>query len=159
MDHAVPDGTNKTRPGTSPSGTPAPAVAGPLAAPDHDQGSRPHRTRSPFFDLVTYIERQIDFSTRAFGPGDRLNGVLAHMAKEIEEVRATPRDPYEWADLIILALDGAWRQGISPDDIAWALLAKQATNSRRAWPDWRTASPDQPIEHDRSGEGSPDQPV
>jgi len=110
----------------------------------------------PFFDLVTYIERQREFSEQAFGPGPRLGGVLAHMRKEMDEVEQDPTDPFEWADLIILAIDGAWRQGIEPGDLARALFAKQVTNRRRRWPDWRLHGPDEPIEHDRSGEGRPE---
>lgn len=107
------------------------------------------------FDLAAYIEDQIRFSVVAFGPGTRLDGVLAHMRKELDEVREQPQDLIEWADLIILAIDGAWRQGITPDALVGALMVKQAINRRRAWPDWRTADPSGPIEHVRSGEGSP----
>jgi Protein of unknown function (DUF550) len=111
--------------------------------------------RHPLADLIEYIGRQREWSRRTFGPSDRLGGVLAHMIKEIDEVRADPWDPGEWADLIILAIDGAWRQGIAPDELATALLVKQEANCRRRWPDWRTSSPSDPIEHDRSGEGRP----
>jgi hypothetical protein len=106
-----------------------------------------------FLDLVGYTENQIEFSRRAFGPGPRLDGVLEHMRREMIEVRETPQDPLEWADLIILAIDGAWRQGITPGELATALVVKQATNRSRRWPNWRTASPNEPIEHDRDGEG------
>lgn len=101
-------------------------------------------------DLVEYIGRQREWSRRAFGPGERLHGVLDHMAKEMDEVRAAPGDVYEWVDLIILALDGAWRQGHDPDVIAGALLNKQARNAARVWPDWRTRSEDEAIEHVRA---------
>ena len=33
-----------------------------------------------------------------------------------------------------------------------AIMAKQARNEARVWPDWRTADPDKAIEHDRSKE-------
>jgi Protein of unknown function (DUF550) len=101
------------------------------------------------FDLVSYIERQREFSQKAFGPGTRLHGVLDHMAKEMIEVVDSPQDPFEWADLIILAIDGAWRQGITPEDLASALSVKQEINRDRKWPDWRTAPPGKAIEHER----------
>jgi hypothetical protein len=101
------------------------------------------------FDLVAYIERQREFSRQAFGPGPRLHGVLDHMAKEMIEVIEQPQDPFEWADLIILAIDGAWRQGITPEDLASALVVKQDMNRSREWPDWRTAPADRAIEHKR----------
>lgn len=50
--------------------------------------------------------------------------------------------------MIILALDGAWRAGHTPEQIAQALLDKHAKNRARVWPDWRTAGPG-PIEHVR----------
>ena len=108
------------------------------------------------FDLHAYYRGQREISERAFGPGTRLLGILAHIRKELDEVRADPTDPFEWADLIILAMDGAWRQGITADQLAWALLRKQAINRRRRWPDWRLHGQDVPIEHDRSGEGRPE---
>ena len=101
------------------------------------------------FDLVSYIERQIEFSREAFRPGPRLEGVLDHLAKEMIEVSESPQDPFEWADLIILAIDGAWRQGIAPEDLAAALAVKQDMNRSRRWPDWRTAPPGKAIEHER----------
>jgi dATP/dGTP pyrophosphohydrolase len=100
-------------------------------------------------DLVLYIRSQIDFSREAFGPGSRLAGVLDHLAKEMIEVTEHPQDPLEWADLIILAIDGAWRQGITPEDLASALVVKQNMNRARTWPDWRTAPADRAIEHQR----------
>ena len=41
-------------------------------------------------------------------------------------------------DAMVNAMDGV------------AIKAKQARNEARTWPDWRTASPDKAIEHDRS---------
>lgn len=111
--------------------------------------------RLNYLDLVAYIRGQIEVSMAAFGPpedprsGTRLAGIIKHMRREMIEVIATPDDPYEWADLIILAIDGAWRQGILPEQLAAALAAKQEINRYRDWPDWRSASPDEPIEHVR----------
>src|SRR5690606_18447531 len=64
-------------------------------------------------------------------------------------------DPEEWIDIAILALDGAWRSGLSPRGIIDALVSKQGKNERRAWPDWRTADPEKAIEHVRAGEERP----
>ncbi len=52
---------------------------------------------------------------------------------------------------MILALDGAWRTGTEPQAILDAILEKQERNEARQWPDWRTLSPDVPIEHVRGG--------
>jgi hypothetical protein len=89
---------------------------------------------------------------RQFGPGDRLDGVLDHMAKEIEEARAKPDDASEWADLAILAFDGAQRQGITGQQFIDAYRAKFEKNRSRTWPDWRTAEPGKAIEHVKGGQ-------
>jgi hypothetical protein len=59
----------------------------------------------------------------------------------------------EWVDVILLALDGAWRSGASPEQIAFAIAAKQIKNESRKWPDWRTAEPGKAIEHVRAAGG------
>lgn len=104
------------------------------------------------FDFAAHLQRQREFSERTFGPGARAKGVVAHIRKELLEIEATPDDLAEWIDVAILALDGAWRTGATPQQIIDALVAKQAKNEARAWPDWRTMDPDVAIEHDRSGE-------
>jgi hypothetical protein len=103
-------------------------------------------------NLIKHIQRQQAWSTRAFGPGARVGGILEHIGKEIEEVRAKPTDTEEWVDIVILALDGAWRSGATPAKIAAILQYKQTKNETRTWPDWRLGSEDKAIEHDRTGE-------
>ena len=98
-------------------------------------------------DLVRHLVRQRDFSEKTFGPGQRTNGVLDHIRKELIEIEAKPNDLTEWIDVIILAFDGAWRAGYTPDAIANALVAKQGRNESRTWPDWRTADPNKAMEH------------
>jgi dATP/dGTP pyrophosphohydrolase len=103
------------------------------------------------FDLVAHLYRQREWSEATFGPGNRDNGVIDHIRKELVEIEESPDDLSEWIDVVILALDGAWRNGFTPEQIADALEAKQAKNERRKWPDWRTAEPGKAIEHIRNG--------
>jgi hypothetical protein len=105
------------------------------------------------FNLRAHLQRQIDFSRRTFGPGNRLHSVVDHIRKELVEVIDSNGSLAEWVDVIILAFDGAWRSGNDPDDIIAAILLKQARNERRTWPDWRTAEPGKAIEHVRQGAG------
>jgi hypothetical protein len=112
-------------------------------------------------DLVKHIARQITFSRTNFGParghvnGDiripsahlATLGVIDHLKKELVEVERCPGDLSEWIDVIILAIDGAWRAGFSAEEITMGLLTKQIKNERRRWPDWRTATPGKAIEH------------
>lgn len=108
------------------------------------------------FDLRAHLQRQAEFSARTFGPGDRTAGVCDHIRKELIEVQADAAAGVptigEWADVIILGFDGAWRSGATPAQIIDAIVAKQTKNEGRKWPDWRTADPTKAIEHDRTGE-------
>ncbi|WP_371409756.1 DUF550 domain-containing protein [Micromonospora zamorensis] len=99
-----------------------------------------------------HLVRQRAFSEGTFGPGPRTEGVLDHIRKELAEIEAAPDDLSEWVDVVILALDGAWRAGHEPQQIIDAIVAKQAKNEARVWPDWRTAKPGQAIEHDRTAD-------
>lgn len=101
------------------------------------------------FDLVAHLYRQRAFSRETFGPGQRTQGVLDHIRKELIEIEASPADLGEWVDVILLALDGAWRAGFDPARIALAIATKQIRNEGRRWPDWRTAEPGKAIEHVR----------
>ena len=98
-------------------------------------------------NLIEHLNRQREFSLRTFGPGDRVAGVLDHIRKEILEVESNPTDLEEWIDIVMLALDGAWRAGYSSEQIARQLQDKLAKNESREWPDWRTAKPGKAIEH------------
>ncbi|MFY1912693.1 dATP/dGTP pyrophosphohydrolase domain-containing protein [Achromobacter xylosoxidans] len=104
------------------------------------------------FDFVAYLARQAEFSARTFGPGARVAGVCDHIRKELIEVETSGGDLKEWVDVIILGLDGAWRSGATPQEIIAAIVAKQAKNEARTWPDWRTVDPSKAIEHDRGGQ-------
>lgn len=104
------------------------------------------------FDFAAHLQRQREWSERTFGPGPRTAGVTDHIRKELAEIEAAPTDSSEWIDVVILALDGAWRSGASPSEIIAAIVAKQTKNEGRNWPDWRTADPNKAIEHDRAGE-------
>ena len=107
---------------------------------------------------VTHLDRQQAWSAETFGPAEVRGhrGVLDHIRKELVEIEAEPGDVTEWADLIILAFDGAWRSGHSPADTIAAIKAKQERNEGRQWPDWRTADPDKAIEHVRALDATPE---
>jgi hypothetical protein len=102
------------------------------------------------FDFHEHLARQAAWSARTFGPGARTKGVCDHIRKELLEIESDPLDLREWIDVVILALDGAWRCGGTPEQIIAGIVAKQSKNEGRIWPDWRTADPDKAIEHDRT---------
>lgn len=98
--------------------------------------------------LVEHLKRQLEFSERTFGPGERTVGIVNHIAKELNEVlECDGGDIMEWIDIIILAFDGALRKGFTPQQIADALVEKQTINENRKWPDWRQFTNGEPIEH------------
>lgn len=107
-------------------------------------------TRERGFDMRAHLARQREWSERTFGPGDRSKGVVDHIRKELLEIEAEPTDLKEWIDVAILALDGAWRAGYSPDQIIAQIVGTQERNEARRWPDWRTMPTDKAIEHDRT---------
>lgn len=107
------------------------------------------------FNFHRHLARQRAFSEQTFGPGMRTQGVIDHIRKELLEIEAAPTDLSEWIDVAILALDGAWRTGATPQQIIEALVAKQAKNEARQWPDWRTVPAGQAIEHVRAEPSGP----
>lgn len=63
-------------------------------------------------DHKQFLARQTAFGRMAFGPGERREGVLDHMTKEMKEVREAENSEAraeEWVDLVILAQDGLLR--------------------------------------------------
>ena len=99
------------------------------------------------FDLEDHIHQQKEFSLNTFGPGKRTQGILNHIKKELSEIEADPNDLEEWIDVILLAIDGAWRHGHSSEDIVNKIKFKFEKNQNRKWPDWKTLSDGIAIEH------------
>lgn len=69
-------------------------------------------------DLAGLMHRQMQFSIHTFGPIDRQKDIVDHIQKELKEVEAAPHDLEVWIDVALLALDGAWRAGYSPEEVA-----------------------------------------
>lgn len=84
-----------------------------------------------------------------FGPGHRTLGLIQHIKKELKEIKKKPKDVKEWADIVILGFDGAWRSGHTAEEVIQAVKDKWEENMARQWPDWRTAEEGKPIEHIR----------
>ena len=75
--------------------------------------------------LIEYIYKQMEWSEKTFGPGRRTKGITDHIRLELKEIEGEPDSPNEWVDVVILALDGAWRTGVPPGVIVSRLKAKQ----------------------------------
>jgi hypothetical protein len=111
-------------------------------------------------NLEEHLLRQMAWSHATFGPGDRRQGVIDHIRKELNEVEDSGGVAAEWVDVVILALDGLTRRLAfmyegreDPEFVARKAIemikAKQSINEAREWPDWRTADPEKAIEHKR----------
>ena len=110
------------------------------------------------FDLEAHLKRQMAFSHATFGPGERMQGVIDHIRKELIEVEEANGESSEWVDVVILALDGLTRRlayvnGNRRDaklvaEIACHMIeGKQTCNEERVWPDWRSSEPNKAITH------------
>lgn len=96
--------------------------------------------------MTECVQWQKDWALETFGPGDHTRGLLEHIEKEIEEIRADPTDVEEWVDIIVLAMEGAWRAtGAFPERVAATFERKMEKNENRKWPD--NFDPNKAIEH------------
>lgn len=98
----------------------------------------------------TLLGQQRDWSRATFGDGPRTVGLIKHIEKELDEIRDDPLDVVEWVDVMILAVDGAWRAGFEPQQIIDAYRAKLEKNYARQWP--KPTSQDEPVFHQTRGE-------
>lgn len=94
--------------------------------------------------IEDFLERQIKWSKEAFGETKRTEGILKHINKEVDEVRENPEDLIEWIDIVILALDGYWRHGGTPEMLMKDLENKFSVNVKRIYP---KVSDDEPSLH------------
>ena len=117
---------------------------------DHTDGEVTWENVDKFVIDPAHIKRQREWSLKAFGPGRRTKGIIDHIRKELIEIENDPTDVSEWVDVITLALDGAWRAGAEPEMIIRTIKEKYVINVQRSWPDWRTFSESEAIEHDRT---------
>jgi hypothetical protein len=88
----------------------------------------------PSHSFQRILSRQREFSSRAFGPGKRTQGLIRHIEEECVEVQDSGHDISECVDVLILALDLCWRSGADLATIELALHAKMTKNEARKWP-------------------------
>ena len=105
---------------------------------------------------AAWLDRKSAWSRETFGPvnmPDDALRILRHMDNEMNEIcdavnlEETENINVECADMILLAFDMMHRNGLTGEQAIGVLTAKQGTNERRTWPDWRTADPTMPMEH------------
>lgn len=97
------------------------------------------------------IERIFAVQSAKFGDRQtRTDGVVAHIHKEADEAKAHPGDLVEWADIILLAIDGYRRNGGKADELLPLLAKKIAIVEAREYPDPYATPDDVALEHDRT---------
>jgi hypothetical protein len=103
-------------------------------------------------NFSNYVHRQKYWSLETFGRGKRTDGICKHIEKELEEILSADNDKEkltECIDVIILAMDMAWRLGFTPEQIEYELDRKQRENFFRKWPtkEISEANQDKPTYH------------
>tara|TARA_R110000744_G_scaffold159562_1_gene275680 strand:+ start:219 stop:521 length:303 start_codon:yes stop_codon:yes gene_type:complete len=66
-------------------------------------------------------------------PNSKTDNHLNHLLKEIEELRADPKDLLEYADCFIILLHVAKQNGVTVDLIQDAVKIKMDINKKRNW--------------------------
>lgn len=87
--------------------------------------------------MADLFNRHRSWSVIAFGETHSLESILNHIRSKCDEIQADPakaKDLDLWEDVIALAVDGAWRGGASPADIAQGILNTQNRNILRDYP-------------------------
>lgn len=113
----------------------------------HDEACKLLNTTGRQFNLIVHLTKQQSFSEKIFGPGLKTEALIDHILKELDEIEKSPTDPMEWVDVVLLAFDGLWRTGCTPEQITQLIEQKQSINESRDWPDWRKADPNTAMEH------------
>lgn len=102
-------------------------------------------------DLHAFWALLSEWSQATFGKDEVRGpeGPLRHLAKEVQEALADPKNPEEYADLVFLAFDAARRAGVTYYGLLEAVFLKLKKNKTRQW---GPPSATEPTEHIR-GEG------
>lgn len=94
------------------------------------------------FDLVKFFDEKAAWSLATFGPQQRVSGVVAHIRKELAEIREalaagdSLKACEEFVDVALLSIDLAWRSGPHVDGLLFATALREGggVESSRAHP-------------------------
>jgi hypothetical protein len=83
---------------------------------------------------IQQLQNEIaSWSDSTFGADRPAEIPLHHLAKEIQELIATPKDSMEYADCLILLLDAYRMAGGSADELIETCYEKLEINKKRKW--------------------------
>lgn len=83
--------------------------------------------------LQTLQDNVSEWSDATFGPGQRTEGMIAHLALEVQELKESPESIKEYADCFMLLIDVAGSVGFNMDDLVRATFDKLEVNKKRKW--------------------------
>ena len=84
--------------------------------------------------LAEVYDSRAEWSRRTFGEKAGYQGVVEHIRRELLEIEAEPTKLEEWVDVVMLAMDGAWRSAGADGAAFWeAFAAKARKNEARRW--------------------------
>lgn len=85
--------------------------------------------------LNALLHSQCEWSDKTFGPVEEAGPVppLKHLRKEVDETLANLNDPMEWADMLLLLIDAARRNGITFAQLIAYATAKHDVCKHRKW--------------------------
>ena len=93
--------------------------------------------------LMRLMNRHAWWSRRTFGPDDKIGpvGPMKHLAEEALEAAEAVNDPVEYADCLLLLLDGIRRAGLTLEQVIEAGQGKMDINENRVWPEPKDGEP------------------
>ena len=83
--------------------------------------------------LFQALQDRIEEFQRSRFPDQKLAGKLAHLGREVDELRANPDDPMEWADVLILFLGAAALHDLSASALLLFANHKLTICESRKW--------------------------
>ena len=100
-------------------------------------------------NLLELAADQSEWSQRTFGTDLERGpiGALKHLEKEAREAQEHPDDVSEYADCLLLILDAARRQHVTPLGLIKFAKEKMIINRQRTW---AKPTDDEPVEHDKN---------
>jgi hypothetical protein len=102
------------------------------------------------YTLVQFIFKFKAWSIKIFGTDKTALSITNHIREELLEVEEDPYDLVEWADVILMGIDGFVRHGGCPEDLLDIMIAKFEIVQERKYPDIKDQVKDKPINHIRS---------
>lgn len=103
------------------------------------------------FNFAEYLHRQWKFSQEISGPGERTKIVSDYIRAALSELQCMASETErqrKWIDVVMLALDGALRADLSPEEIVFEMVFAQKSKEQRI-SDAGFADPNKAIEHVR----------